>query len=185
MIPIDFGEEGEEKGAVVVEAQPGRAARVEFVALSSGRPLVTVTGALGELGQVLAPHRDAIVRVRVTDVERVEHLAERVREYLPAGAVLYQATQPSLRQTGQMSRPAADADVVTLLRGFAAARGVTEADAEALVGLWQTASDGNDTDLSGGATLALDAALGAASLAQGQDASARSALPARGRPRGS
>ena len=39
IIPIDFGEEGEQKGAVVVEATPGRAARVEFVSLAAGRPL--------------------------------------------------------------------------------------------------------------------------------------------------
>jgi exonuclease SbcD len=185
MIPIDFGEEGEEKGAVVVEAHPGRAARVEFVPLSSGRPLVTVACALGELEQVLSPHRDAIVRVRVTDIERIEHLAERVREYLPSGAVLYQVTQPSLRQTSQMPRHAADTDVVTLLRGFAAARGVTEADAEALVALWQAASDGDDTDLSGGATMALDGALGTARPAQGQDTRVRTARPARGEPKAS
>ena len=52
MIPIDFGEEGEAKGAVVVDAEPGRAAHVEFVTLGAGRPLTTVTGALVELGQL-------------------------------------------------------------------------------------------------------------------------------------
>ena len=71
MIPIDFGEEGEAKGGVVVDAEPGRAAHVEFVALAAGRPLTTVTGALVELGQLLAPHPSTILRVRVTDTERV------------------------------------------------------------------------------------------------------------------
>jgi DNA repair protein SbcD/Mre11 len=186
MIPIDFGEEGEAKGAVVVDAEPGRAARVEFVALGAGRPLVTVTGALVELGQLLVPHRDAIVRVRVTDAERIEHLAERVREHLSQGAVLYQAVQPSLRLGGYTSRPVADADIVTLLRRFAAARGVSDADGEALVALWQAALDGDDTDLSGGVVAALEAALGAVPAVRGQQSGAPAAAqPVRSRPRSS
>jgi len=52
MIPIDFGEEDEAKGAVIVEGEPGRAARVEFVSLAAGRPLTTVTGALAELAPI-------------------------------------------------------------------------------------------------------------------------------------
>jgi hypothetical protein len=184
MIPIDFGEEGEPKGAVVVDAEPGRAARVEFVALGAGRPLTTVTGALAELGELMAPHPNAILRVRVTDAERIEHLADQVRERLARDAVLYQTVQPSLRSSTSTPPPAADADVVTLLRGFATARGLGTADVEALVTLWQAASDGDETDLSGGALAALAAALDAGSAVRGQDPGVPPAgRVARGRPR--
>lgn len=184
MIPIDFGEEGERKGAVVVDAEPGRAARVEFVALGAGRPLTTVTGALVELGQLMAPHPNAILRVRVTDAERIEHLADQVRERLARDAVLYQTVQPSLRSSTSTPPPAADADVVTLLRGFATARGLGTADVDALVTLWQAASDGDETDLSGGALAALAAALDAGSAVRGQDPGVPPAgRAARGRPR--
>lgn len=184
VIPIDFGEEGEPKGAVVVDAEPGRAARVEFVTLGAGRPLTTVTGALAELGQLMASHPGAILRVRVTDTERIEHLTDQVREHLALDAVLYNVKQPALRSAGHAPPPATDADVVTLLRGFAAARGVGSDDVEALVGLWQAASDVEDTDLSGGAIAALASALGEGSAARGQSAGMPTAERAgRGRTR--
>ena len=93
--------------------------------LGAGRPLTTVTGALVELGDLLAPHPSAILRVRVTDTERIEHLGDQVRERLAQDAVLYQAVQPTLRSSTHTPRPAAsDADMVTLLRGFATSRGL-------------------------------------------------------------
>jgi exonuclease SbcD len=185
MIPIDFGEEGEAKGAVVVDAEPGRAAHVEFVTLGAGRPLTTVTGALVELGQLLAPHPNTILRVRVTDSERVEHLGDQVRERLARDAVLYQSVQPTLRSSTHTPAPAAsDADVVTLLRGFATSRGLGATDVEALIRLWQAASDGDETDLSGGAVAALEAVLGGSSTARGQDLNVpQPRRAARGRPR--
>jgi exonuclease SbcD len=160
MIPIDFGEEGEAKGAVVVDAQPGRAARVEFVTLATGRPLATVEGAIADLGGLLAPHPGAILRVRVTDETRIEHLAARVRDVLATGAELYQAVPLRARPVAPATAPAPDADVLTLLRGFAAARGLGAADVEAIVGLWRSASGDDETDLSEGAISAVEAALG-------------------------
>jgi exonuclease SbcD len=185
IIPIDFGEEGEAKGAVVVDAEPGRAAHVEFVALAAGRLLTTVTGALVELGDLLAFHPNAIVRVRVTDTERVEHLGDQVRERLARDAVLYQSVQPALRSSTHTPAPAAsDADVVTLLRGFATSRGLAGPDVEALIGLWHAASDDSETDLSGGAVAALDAVLGGGSAARGEELGVPSPRRAvRGRPR--
>ena len=184
VIPIDFGEEGEPKGAVVVDAEPGRAARVEFVTLGAGRPLTTVTGAFAEIGTLMALHPGAILRVRVTDTERIEHLADQVRERLAPHAMLYNVAQPALRSAAHAPPPAADADIITLLRGFAAARGVGADDIEDLTGLWQAASDGDDTDLSGGAMATLASALGERSAAQGHSPSVPPAERAgRGRPR--
>lgn len=185
MIPIDFGEEGESKGAVVVNAEPGRAAHVEFVTLDSGRPLTTVTSALAELGQLMAAHPKAILRVRVTDTDRVEHLGDQVREHLAGDSVLYQAVQPNLRSSTHTAPPAAaDADVVTLLRGFASSRGLGATDVEALISLWQAASESEETDLSGGAMAALAAVLDGGSAARGEDPGAPPPVRAtRGRPR--
>src|ERR687887_3541 len=44
-IPLDFGEEREQKEVVLVEAEPGRPAVVMPVGLSGGRPLRTLVGA--------------------------------------------------------------------------------------------------------------------------------------------
>lgn len=43
-LQLDFGEEGETKETVLVEAFPGRGARIESVPLSGGRPLITLRG---------------------------------------------------------------------------------------------------------------------------------------------
>ncbi len=185
MIPIDFGEEDEAKGAVIVEAEPGRAARVEFVPLAAGRPLTTVTGALAELGDLLAPHPNAILRIRVTDTDRVEHLGDQVRQRLARDSVLYQAVQPTLRSSAHTpASVASDADVVTLLRGFATSQGLGATDVEALIALWQTASDDAEADLSGGAVAALDAVVDVGSTGRGPELSVPpSRRAARGRPK--
>ena len=74
--------------------------------------------------------------------------------------------------------------MVTLLRGFATSRGLGATDVEALIALWQAASDGDETDLSGGAVAALEAVRDGGSTARGQDLNVPPPRrAARGRPR--
>jgi len=49
LLPLDFGEAGETKRVVMVDAQPGRPAGVTSIPLSSGRPLLRATGTWDEL----------------------------------------------------------------------------------------------------------------------------------------
>lgn len=51
LLQLDFGEAGEEKRVVIVEAEPGRPARLRSVPLTSGLPLLRVRGSLAELKQ--------------------------------------------------------------------------------------------------------------------------------------
>jgi exonuclease SbcD len=185
IIPIDFGEEGEQKGAVVVEAIPGRAPRVEFVPLAAGRPLTTVKASFAELGPLMAPHRNAILRVHVTDTERVEHLADQVHDCLAGESVLYYAAQPALRSGRAMKPISADtsADIGTLLRTFATSKGLSPADVDALVTLWDTATTGDEADLTRDAMAALAAVLDARPAPKPDIAVPPRAIGARGRPR--
>jgi exonuclease SbcD len=164
IVPIDFGEAGEDKGAVVVEGAPGRAARVEFVPLASGRPLVDVTGPFEAMGHLLAPHRHGIVRVTVTDRERIEHLAERVVELLPEGAVHHTISQPALARRpprpGTAPDAASDADTLTLLRDYVRANRGDGPLVDELAALWATAEADPSADLSDGALDRLTAVLG-------------------------
>ena len=48
-LQLDFGEAGEDKSVVVVDADPGRPVRVELVPLRAGRRLADFTGTLEEL----------------------------------------------------------------------------------------------------------------------------------------
>jgi exonuclease SbcD len=80
-LALDFGEAGQQKVAVVVEAAPGTPARVTEVPLESGRPLHVVKGTMAELQAVTVPD-DAYVRAHVREKLRVG-LADEVRMLWP------------------------------------------------------------------------------------------------------
>jgi exonuclease SbcD len=87
-IPIDFGEEGEQKSVVVVEAAPARPARVEAVPISGGRPLRRVRGTLEELGRMADDIGRAIVLATVATQTPTSDLADQVMARLPAATLL-------------------------------------------------------------------------------------------------
>jgi DNA repair protein SbcD/Mre11 len=71
-IQVDFGEAGAGKHVLLVEAAPGKPAKVESIALTAGEQLRTVTGTFAEL-EALAATEDlggAWLRVRVTEAAR-------------------------------------------------------------------------------------------------------------------
>lgn len=71
-IQVDFGEAGAGKHVLVVETAPGKPAKVESVALTSGAQLRTVRGTFAELEAVAGTEdlSDAWLRVRVTEPAR-------------------------------------------------------------------------------------------------------------------
>jgi exonuclease SbcD len=78
---LDFGEAGQQKVAVLVEARAGTPARVTELPLRSGRPLQVVTGSLAEL-RAATVDADAYLRVHVRERLRIG-LADEVRELFP------------------------------------------------------------------------------------------------------
>lgn len=80
-IQVDFGEGGDDKHAIVVEASAGRPAEVRPVRLDHVRRLRTVEGTLGEL-RAQAGLADDLLRVVVNEPARAG-LADDVRELLP------------------------------------------------------------------------------------------------------
>lgn len=83
LIQLDFGELRQEKSVALVEASPGRPARVREVPLSAGRRLLEVRGTLDELAERAAEAGDAYLRVYVRTEGPTPGLADRVRELLP------------------------------------------------------------------------------------------------------
>jgi exonuclease SbcD len=81
-LALDFGEQHDTKGALLVEALPRTPARVEPVELSGARAFRTVTGTLEQLASQVRPGDDAYVRVVVQGPTRVG-LADEVRELFP------------------------------------------------------------------------------------------------------
>jgi DNA repair protein SbcD/Mre11 len=95
LLPLDFGEAGETKRVVVVDAEPGRLATVESVPLSSGKALVRVQGTWDEIearaDELGEAYLDLTVRVGGTDTELGRRAADtfpflvNVRPYRPPG----------------------------------------------------------------------------------------------------
>lgn len=83
LLQLDFGEQGEAKSVTLVEALPGRPAKVSEIALRSGWQLRDVRGKLDELVERAKPFGKAHLRVTVDTQGPVPGLAARVRELLP------------------------------------------------------------------------------------------------------
>jgi exonuclease SbcD len=79
---LDFGEVDDTKGLLVVEASPGKPAKVTTVPITSGRRLVTVRGRLDEVLSRAGEVADAYVKVVLTETARVG-LADEVRAAIP------------------------------------------------------------------------------------------------------
>jgi exonuclease SbcD len=83
LLQLDFGETEQTKSVTIVEASPGKPAKVREVALSAGRRLVDVEGTLDEVlakGQAIP---GAHLRVFVRTDGPVPSIAERIRDALP------------------------------------------------------------------------------------------------------
>ncbi|MEO3813835.1 exonuclease SbcCD subunit D [Sphaerisporangium sp. B11E5] len=81
-IAVDFGEERNTPGALLVNIEPGRPAVVREAAIRSARAMATVKGTLGELEAMAADLAGTWLRVVVAEKPR-PGLAETVRRVLP------------------------------------------------------------------------------------------------------
>jgi exonuclease SbcD len=81
-LALDFGEAGQQKVVVIVEAAPRTPARITEVRLTSGRELRVVQGTLADLRALAGETGDALLRVHVREKLRVG-LADEVRDLFP------------------------------------------------------------------------------------------------------
>jgi DNA repair protein SbcD/Mre11 len=83
LLQLDFGEAGQRKSVAIVDAAPGKPAKVREVALTAGRALRDVRGTLDEILAQASTLGDAWLRVSVVTEGPVPGLADRVRDELP------------------------------------------------------------------------------------------------------
>ncbi|HEY5196251.1 MAG TPA: exonuclease SbcCD subunit D [Solirubrobacteraceae bacterium] len=120
-LQLDFGEAGQEKSSIVVDAQPGRGANVTRLPLRTGRalrelkgPLQTIQATAGDVGRelvrVIVETQDPIPDLahtiggllpHATIVEIVEDVASRRLEVLDPDASDPDAPEPSLEELMQ------------------------------------------------------------------------------------
>lgn len=83
LLALDFGEAGETKRVVIVDAAPGRLATIESVPLVSGRPLVRATGTWDEIEARAPELAGSFLDLTVTTSGTDTTLAERARAVFP------------------------------------------------------------------------------------------------------
>ncbi|HIE21174.1 MAG TPA: exonuclease sbcCD subunit D, partial [Acidimicrobiia bacterium] len=91
-LQLDFGEVDDEKGALLIEAEPGLPARVTQVPHTAGRRLVTLRGTLDQVLARADEVTDAWVKVVLEEKGRVG-LAEEVRRAIPSAVAV--SVQPA------------------------------------------------------------------------------------------
>lgn len=114
---LDFGEEGEEKSFVVIDAEPRRPAKIRRIPYQGGKPLRTVRAGLAELEARAAELRaSGWLRVQVPlDVPDPE-INSTVRRLLP-NAVAVAIDLPEVPVTAN-TRPSAGSPPIDLFRAY-------------------------------------------------------------------
>ena len=93
LLALDFGEAGERKRVVMVDAQPGSLAVPSTVELKAGRPLIRVSGTWDDIAARAGELTDAFLDLSVMTGGTDMSLAERARELFPF-AVRVRAQRP-------------------------------------------------------------------------------------------
>ncbi len=87
-LQLDFGEAGEDKSVVVVDANPGRPVQVELVPLTAGPHLADFTGTLDQLRAAAAAIGDAYVRAVIVSDDPIPDLAAAARQAAPRATLV-------------------------------------------------------------------------------------------------
>jgi exonuclease SbcD len=87
-LQLDFGEEGETKRVVLVDADPGRSANIQSIELAAGRRLRSYNGTLEGLVQLADDWGDALTKVIIQSETATPGLAHKVRTLLPYATLL-------------------------------------------------------------------------------------------------
>jgi exonuclease SbcD len=108
LLQLDFSERSHKKEVVIVDAEPGRPAKISPIQLRSGRQLLRVEDTMDALQSRAADYGDAYLDVRVRTSGPVFGLADQVREFLP-NAVIVQAVYERIAAAdvvaGEAERP--------------------------------------------------------------------------------
>lgn len=97
-LQLDFGEERDEKVTVLVEAAPGRPARVDPRPIRAGRRLARYAGSLEEIAQRVEDARGKLVQVTVRSDEPIPDVADQVQSMFAGATVLEVAEDVASRR---------------------------------------------------------------------------------------
>ena len=128
-LQLDFGEVNDQKGALLVKAEPGRPASVEELPIFAGRRLISIKGSLGQVLARADEVGDAHVRVVLQETARVG-LADEVRAAIP-DAVEVVLESPEQRRPEE-TQPRQGLDPVEAFARYLADRDASDPKVEGL-----------------------------------------------------
>ena len=133
LVQLDFGEAGERKEVVIVDAEPGRPARVETRPLSAGRPLRRIEGSLDEIAAVAPSVGRSLCAVVVRTETVTPDLSQRVADLLPDAVLLNVQEDCAATRVSVLTEADAEPDreptFPQLFAEFVAARGTRSGSA--------------------------------------------------------
>jgi exonuclease SbcD len=131
-LQLDFGEQGEEKSFVVIEAHPRSPARIERVAYEGGVRLETITAGLERLERDAEElSRSGYLRVKVSLPAPDPDINSKVRRLLP-NAVVVEVELPEVPDEIDKTRPPRGAPPRELYRAYFLNRHGDEPESELL-----------------------------------------------------
>ncbi|WP_181013068.1 metallophosphoesterase family protein [Mycobacterium marinum] len=149
-ICLDFGEEGEQKEIVIVEAEPGRPATVTTQSLSGGRPLRTLNGTFEEIRSHAPTVGNALCRVTVRTDTPTENLSELLHELCPEATFVdvnedCAATRIEVVEATE-AQAEAEPSLRDLFRTYIAEQGTRGADAKRVLKRFEQLLDAVDEE---------------------------------------
>lgn len=147
-IPLDFGEEHDQKVCVLVEADPGRPAAIDEHAYEIRRPLRRLEGTLDALRTTCDGVGTALCQVIVHTEEPARELATQVQELLPDAVLLdvieiCAAQQQTALQLNDLPAET-EASVPELFREYLAETGVQSSTVERVLESFHLLQEGGD-----------------------------------------
>ncbi|MFI1200405.1 exonuclease SbcCD subunit D [Streptomyces sp. NPDC020883] len=133
-LQLDFGEAGEAKSVVIVDADPGRPVRVMPRPLTNGRQLATFTGTFEELAARAGEYAGTFLKVVLTGEEADAHLGPKVAAIVPDAILISavaarEASPDTLLDTELGDEP----DLPDAFRAYLASQGVPPSSAQEAV----------------------------------------------------
>jgi exonuclease SbcD len=138
LVQLDFGEVGERKEVVIVDAEPGRPPSVQPRPLTAGRPLRRIEGTLDEIAAAAAGAGRALCTVLVRSETPTPDLSARLAALLPEATLLDVREDCAATRVRVLSEQDADGGreptFSELFREYVEASGVRAGSAELVAG---------------------------------------------------
>jgi exonuclease SbcD len=103
-LQLDFGERGQQKRVVIVDAGAGSPATIESIPLASGRRLREVVTTADQLRSIAADASEDLLRVSIQSRAKISGLPQRVSAILPNAVAIDKVISPATATV----RPAQD-----------------------------------------------------------------------------